>query len=170
MSMKSFLIFPQTRKVLSQTEQAEEEDTDLACQKSPQISFNPKYWNQQEYACNPDPKAGSVDAEGKLRPSGSVDDADQGIVGIQEGTHPCKSDDIIAGHRAVEQDISDPLAEAQKRHTADTSKKDTGGSHLLNQLRHLPAVVKSLYLGHSRKEHGRYGVRDCRRKLRILKK
>ena len=83
MSMKSFLIFSDLfSKIAAKVEQAEDKDAYLACQKSPQIAFDPEDRDQHEYACNPYSQTCRVDAERKLRPSDPVDDTDQSTVGI----------------------------------------------------------------------------------------
>jgi hypothetical protein len=77
--------FPQ---IILQVQQAEQEDQDLACQKPPQISFDPEDWDQEEDARDPYAETCRINAEGKRCLSDSVDHADQGVVGVQERADP----------------------------------------------------------------------------------
>ena len=84
----------------------------------------------------------------------SVQDADKGIVDVEEGADPGQGQDKASGQRTVEQEPAQPLPEGQQGYLAQTPQQDAGGDRLTDDPGKSLPVAGCLDLRHGGKEHG----------------
>lgn len=96
--------------VLKKIGSTDKENENLADQKSYQISRYPGDGDAKQNPINSYTKTKSIEKKAEPCFSKSIQNAEEGIVGIEERANPCQRYNIVSSERTVEEKSSNPIA------------------------------------------------------------